>query len=306
MLPLLYASILSGCAPTCPESAYDEDAMRADVVWLSSVWLGGRVPGTAGDGSAAGLVAGRFECLGLDSVGDAYELPFTDAEGRETANVIAWIPGADESVGDEVVVLSAHIDHLGEGRLGANDNASGVAGLLAVAQAMSEGEPPARSVVFAGFGSEESGFEGAANFLDDLPAAIDAERVVYNVNLDMIGTYDNTDIVYALGTLPGTEGRVAVDSLARSYPELQVGVGDASDMSDNYEFCTRGVPYVFFWTEDLDCYHETCDTADRIDTQAMAEIARLTGDLTSWLADTDADLLGAVRPGEDVCGMEEG
>jgi len=117
----------------------------------------------------------------------------------------------------------------------------------------------------------------------------------------MIGSYASTEIVYALGSFRGTAGRAAVDAHVADYPELDVGVGEPSDLSDNYEFCTRGVPYVFFWTEDLECYHETCDTADRVDYPELVEIARLTGDVALTLANTTDDLRAAVQGDTNVC-----
>lgn len=301
-----FSLLLVSCAsaPACPEGAFDEASMRADVAYLASTDLDGRLPGTGGDGAARAVLAERFVCLGLTPGGDdGYEKPFTDAEGRETASVFGILEGEDSAFGADVVVLSAHLDHLGGGKLGANDNASGLSGLMNIAEALVDGEPPARTVVFAAFGSEESGYEGAADFLDAPPESVDPADVVYNVNLDMIGSYSSTDTVWALGTMAGTPGRTAVDALAADYPELDIGVDEPSDLSDNYEFCTRGVPYVFFWTEDLDCYHETCDTADRVDYANLVEVARLAGDVVAELASTEADLRAGVQVGADVCGF---
>jgi hypothetical protein len=296
----------SSCAsaPACPDAAFDESAMRADLEYLASPELDGRVPGTDGDASAIDMVRDRFACLGLTPLSDTagYEQPFTDAAGRETANVIGYLPGEAGQLAQDVIVVSAHLDHLGGGRLGANDNASGVSALLSIAQGLQSNGPAARTVVFAAFGSEESGMEGATVFMDDPPGGIASADVVYNVNMDMIGSYASTEVVYALGSFRGTAGRSAVDAHAGAYPELDVGVGEPSDLSDNYAFCSRGVPYLFFWTEDLDCYHERCDTADRVDYGSLVEIARLTGDVANDLANTQNDLRGAVQAGANVCG----
>ncbi len=295
-----------GCAtpPESPDAPYDETAMMADVTYLASPELDGRAPGSAGDSSARAMVSERFAALGLiepEEFGD-YEQPFTDAQGNETANVIGYLPGTDDALASDLVVVSAHLDHFGDGLLGANDNASGVSGLLSIAQALAE-QGAARTVVFAAFGAEESGFEGSNHFYTDPPSDLDPADFVYNVNLDMIGSYDSTSTVFALGTMSGTPARAAVDEITAEYPHLDVGVGEASDESDNFEFCSRGVPYVFMWTEDLDCYHETCDTADRIDSENMALIAKFTGDLVTVLADTSDDLRAGVQAGTDVCGM---
>lgn len=289
--------------PSCPDSAFDEAAMRADVAYLASEALDGRAPGTPGDDAARAFLHDRFACLGLRPLPGApsFEQAFTDSEGHETANVVGYLPGADAGDASDIVVVSAHFDHLGDGRLGANDNASGVSGLLAIAQALSEAEPTQRTVVFAAFGAEESGMEGAAAFLDTPPEGFSPDDVVYDVNMDMIGTYADTGTVYALGSLAGTEGRAAVAARRAEYPELDVGLGEPSDLSDNEAFCSRGIPYLFFWTEDPDCYHSRCDVPDQLDYPSMVEIARLTGQVAADLADSDADLRGAVAPGTDVC-----
>lgn len=310
-LPLLGA--FAGCnaeaepAPECGDllyDLYDEAALTADVTWLASPALDGRVPGTEGDEAARAAVEDRFACLGLTPLlaSGEYQEPFTDAEGRETANVLASITGSDPSVADEVILLSAHVDHLGDGYLGANDNASGVSGLLAIAQAFAEDDAPRRTVIFAAFGAEESGFEGSEAFYTDSASTVDPRDIVHNVNMDMIGSYSASTLVYALGSMAGTPGRTVVDGLSGDYPELDIAVGDWSDQSDSTTFCARGVPYLFFWTEDPDCYHEICDTADRVDYPNLVAIARLTGDTTRALADTEIDLAGAVTAGVDVCG----
>ncbi len=283
----------------------DEAQLRADVEFLASPKLDGRYPGSAGDESARSLVESRFESAGLLPQWklDSYQQPFVDDDGNDTANVLAILPGADNEVGHEIVVLSAHTDHLGDGYLGANDNASGVAALLSIAEIMAENPAPRRTVVFAAFGAEESGYEGSRHFLNHPPAELDPTDIVYNVNLDMIGTYDQTEIVWALGTLAGTPAKEMVKQLRGDYPSLDVGIAEPSDLSDNATFCEAGIPYVFFWTDDPDCYHKRCDTADRLDYSSMAEITALTLSLTAALAGTTEDLAAGVQPGMDVCGI---
>ncbi len=302
---LLCAASACSTPPACPGAAFDEAAMTDDVTWLASPALDGRAPGSAGDEEARAFVEDRFACLGLEAPAEfeGYQQPFTDSEGNETANVIGYLPGADATVGGDILVVSAHVDHFGDGRLGANDNASGIAGLLAIAQAFSEGESTSRTVVFAVFGAEESGDEGSASLYAGAPDELPTDDFVYDVNMDMIGSYTQTGTVWALGSMAGTPGRASLDLLVEDYPDLDVGLGEPSDQSDNQEFCLAGVPYVFFWTEDPDCYHRKCDTADRIDYPELVEIAELTGDLAEDLANTSADLRAAVEPGTDVCGM---
>ena len=284
--------------------AYDEDDLTADLAYLASPELDGRYPGTQGDVEARNFIAERFSCLGLEDVGNlaGYTQSFTNDEDEHTANVLAMIPGADPSVADESIIITAHIDHLGDGYLGASDNASGLAALLAIAQDMTNRNVrPDRTLVFAAVGSEEPGFEGSEYFVTHPPSGFDPDRIVYNINMDMVGSYDQSGTLYALGTFEGEPGTTAVSSNTSNHPGIDVSLGDYSDQSDNVSFCTRGIPYVFFWTEDEECYHERCDTSSRIDFESLSEIAALTGEVALDLANSTKNLLGNVQHGEDVC-----
>lgn len=293
----------TGAAAGCSGDPFSRASLQADISRLASPEWDGRRPGTPGDAAARGLIEARFACLGLEPLlaSGEFQEPFVDHKGRATANVLAALPGRDASVAHEVVLVSAHLDHFGRGRLGANDDASGLAVMMAAAQALAAGPGPRRTVIFAGFGSEESGFEGSEAFVTASASEISPADVVFNLNLDMVGSYSQTDIVYALGTMDGTPGRRAIDALVGDFPSLNIGLGDWSNESDNVTFCRRGVPYLFFWTEDPECYHLDCDTEDRIDYVHLVEIAALTGALVTALGDTEDDLGGAVRRGEKVC-----
>ena len=291
----------SVCARAEP---YAQAGLRQDVAYLAAPERAGRVPGTAGDLAAREFLAARFACLGLVDIGAqaGYHQPFVDDEDNATGNVIGIVPGSDPSLAADLVIVSAHIDHLGDGKLGANDDASGVAALLAAAAACkTQATPPRRTLVFAVFGAEESGFEGSAYFMAHPPAGMATARMVYNLNLDMVGSYAQAHTVEALGTFAGTPGRAAVVAYATAHPELDVTLGNDSDQSDHATFCSRGIPYVFLWTEDQACYHKACDTADRLDYAGLAQLAGLTGAIAWDLANTVADLRAAVRPGRAVC-----
>lgn len=284
--------------------AYEEADLTADLAYLASPELEGRAPGSAGDVAARAFVAERFACLGLEDVteGEGYSQPFTDDAGNDTANVLAKIPGVGAGVAGETIVISAHIDHFGDDLLGANDNASGVTALLAIAQDLVNREVrPQRTILFGVFGSEESGFEGSEHFMRRPPAGIDTDRIVYDVNMDMVGSYTASTTLYALGTWVGTTGRQVVSNRTDDHPTLDVTLGYDSDQSDNVSFCSRGVPYIFFWTEDEECYHEACDTSGGIDYDAITEIAALVGEVSEDLADHAGDLAAEVEAGEDVC-----
>lgn len=297
------APVVVAPAPAPPEPAqppsciadgkpYDRDALRERVTFLASKELDGRVPGTEADRLTRKLIADRFRCLGLTGAGKdgAFELPF-EANGVPTANVVGYLKGSDPEIGDQIIYVGAHHDHEGKGHLGANDNASGIAGMLAVAQAIQQ-QPtkPRRTIVFAAFGGEELGMLGSYHLAKHPPEMLPNDKVVQFVNLDMIGTHDGRGLVAAMGARPRLASRPFMDRLVKKFPKISVSVGGIARGSDYEPLCKQGVPYVFFWTPDPRCYHKACDTADRLDYRAMADIAALAGALVSEMADTDRDL----------------
>jgi Zn-dependent M28 family amino/carboxypeptidase len=269
----------------------DEAALRAVIAELAAPELDGRAAGSRGDAAARRIVVDRMRNLGLEPGGPdgAYEQPFSSGDIR-SANVVGVVRGAS----DDILVVGAHLDHLGGRHLGANDDASGVAGLLAIAQALRQRpHPPRRTVAFVAFGGEEVGLLGSRHFVDHPPRALPLERVVAYINLDMLGSYNSDGIVYAFGTFRETAAGPRLARLARRFPELEVGLGGHSVRGDQVPFCAQRIPYVFFWTPDEACYHQTCDRVENLDLPHLAQIAQLATDLVVELADTDADLAAA-------------
>jgi hypothetical protein len=283
--------------PSCVDDAepYDPAVLRDHVAFLASKALDGRAPGTEGDVAARRFIANRFRCLGLVPAGKrgSFEVPFV-AAGKRTANVVGYIAGTDPDVGSEIIFLGAHHDHVGKGHLGANDNASGIAALLAIAQTIRQrADAPRRTIVFAAFGGEELGMLGSYHLAADPPAELPTDRVVQFINLDMVGSHSSRKLVAAMGAFRGLAARKPLEKLVKRYPRLHVAIGGRARGSDYEPYCKRGVPYVFFWTPDARCYHATCDTADRLDYPRMADIASLAGALALELADSPIDLLAA-------------
>ncbi len=96
-------------------------------------------------------------------------------------------------------------------------------------------------------------------------------------------------------------GEEVVADLAQEHPDLDVTLGYDSDQSDNVSFCSRGVPYVFFWTEDADCYHERCDISEVVDFDGLDEVTALAGETVWALAQSSGDLAEGVAAGRNVC-----
>ena len=310
------AAAVTACAPgyaaptTAPQNAapttaeargciddgkpYEQELLGERIAFLASKELGGRVPGSDGEAAARKVIVERFTCLGLLPAGDGggFEQAFIDGEKQATANVVGFVKGGDDQVGGEIILIGAHHDHIGGKLLGANDNASGVVALLAVAQWVKQQKTaPKRTLAFVTFGAEEQGMVGSFFFAANPPAALPIGKVVQFINLDMVGSHKSKGFVAAMGTFAKQPARKLIDTLKKGYPKLHVGVGGRAARSDHTPFCKLGIPYVFFWTPDAKCYHRACDTAEKIDLPRMADIAALAGDLAWSLAQSESELL---------------
>ena len=207
---------------------------------------------------------------------------------RSAPNVVGVLAGDDPVLKDEYVVFSAHMDHLGVGDPdvwgdsiynGADDNASGTAAVLELAEAFTALEVrPRRSVVFLTVSGEEHGLWGSDYFAQHLPFPID--HIVANLNIDMIGR-NWPDTIVAIGREHSDLG-ATLASVNADHPEL--GMTAIDDLwpqenfymrSDHYNFARRGVPVLFFFNGTHDDYHRPSDEADKIDAEKAARIARL-------------------------------
>jgi len=301
MSKLLLVVCLAACshpAYAAPASCVDGDlfdpaTMKEQLTFLASPELDGRAPGTAGDTKARAFIEDRFRCLGLTPAGDDGGFAQAFQTGtRKSANLVGFIAGGDPKLKDEIVVVSAHHDHLGDGHLGANDDASGVVALLGIAQLVRQHGAPKRTIMFATFGAEEDGMVGSDFYVKHPATALPLEHVVQFIELDMVGSHKSSDLVAAMGAFKGFGARTVLDKLVKKFPKIHVSAGGKARGSDFQPFCELGVPYTFFWTPDHRCYHEKCDTIDNIDLPHMVDIATLAGLLVRDLGDTELDLAG--------------
>lgn len=232
-----------------------------------------------------------------------------------TQNVVGMIEGSDPVLKKEMIVMSAHYDHVGvnpnaqgEDKIfnGADDDGSGTTGILAIAEALAKApKKPKRSVVFLWVAGEEKGLLGSEYFAK-FPT-VPMKDIVTDINIDMIGRSrkaDNTDQrdkdlageneIYVIGSnmMSTTLGKVT-DTVNKSYLNLTYNLkyDDPKDTnrfffrSDHFNFAVNGVPAVFFFNGVHRDYHQAGDHPDKIDYVRMQKIAR-TVFLTMWeLAD---------------------
>jgi len=235
----------------------------------------------------------------------------TESREMPSANVAGLIEGSDPALKDEVIVLSAHLDHVGVSppikgdgiNNGALDNAGGIATTLEVARAFQEAaKRPRRSVLVLAVTGEEKGLLGAEYFARN--PTVSASSLAANVNLDMpILTYDFIDVVAF-----GAERSSLAEAVRRA--AQRTGVALSPDpmpeeglftRSDHFRFVEVGVPSTFLMTGFQNggeakfrgflasCYHRPCDDlAQGIDYAAGAKFARLNYEIARELADADA------------------
>lgn len=232
---------------------------------------------------------------------------FSKVDRTQSANVIGILPGSDPQLAGEMVMLSAHLDHLGilpagDDRIanGAMDNAAGIATMLEAARAFAEsGKRPRRSIAFVALTGEEKGLFGS-EYLARYPLPAN-RKLVANVNLDMpLLTYDFTDVI-AFGAEHSTVGEAVGRATAAMGLKLSPDPMPEQNIfvrSDHYSFVQQGVPSVFLATGfanggdkafkvfNDDHYHTARDDLSLpIDWQAAAKFARLNYQIATELAD---------------------
>ena len=268
------------------------DSLRADVTYLASDELEGRNTPSPGLDKAADYIAERFKEGGVaPGVQTSY---FQETTWRNTdtkvRNVIGVLPGTDPLLKDTYVILSAHYDHVGvnpraEGDQifnGANDDASGTAGVVEIARAFAKaGLKPKRTIVFALWYGEEKGLVGSRYYGDNPVFPIN--KTVALVNLEMIGRTDDvegeklksatmTGFDYSEVPLAMSE---AGKALGIEYWKHEQNSDSFFGRSDNRALALKGVPaHALSTTFVYPDYHKAGDHADKLDYENMTAVTK--------------------------------
>ncbi len=217
-------------------------------------------------------------------------------------NVLAYLPGQT----DEYLIIGAHYDHLGLGGVyslapaltgtihpGADDNASGTAGVIELARRFAGAPKPKRGILFMTFAGEELGLLGSGYYANhpELPL----NKAVTMINMDMIGRVRDGKL-YVGGAGTGTTLRRDLDSVIPHFPSLHVDYSDTSGYgsSDHTSFTAKQVPVLFFFSGLHSDYHKPSDTWDKIDAPGAVEVLQLIADITERI-DEQPDRPGFVR-----------
>lgn len=254
----------------------DVDRLMTDLQVIAADSMQGRRVGTPGSAAARAYIVERLNSLQIPVDSQVFEV----TRGGQTVqgiNVAAMLPGTSAGSGDPdtgAFAITAHYDHLGtrgdDVFNGADDNGSGTAALLSLAEALRD-RPLRRTVVLVFFDAEEGGLDGARTFVERAGADLRSE-VALNLNLDMVsrseeelwvaGTYQNPalkSVVEGVEAAPGVVLRLGHDS-----PAWQ-GSDNWTTASDHGPFHQAGIPFLYFGVEDHPDYHRASDTADTVD-----------------------------------------
>jgi hypothetical protein len=313
--------VLFACgSPPAPELApvASPDEVREIVSALAADSMEGRRTGTPGSARAARFLAERMSSYGLEPGGDsgyyqrvAYEVvqgpegemlrlassgstDTTQAERVHDYNLIGLIRGSDPGLRDQVVVLGAHFDHVGIGKPvegdsiynGADDDASGVAAVMAAARALAK-SPPRRTVIVLLTSGEEFGVLGTQWYLDR--PTFPLESTVADLQVEMVGRPDSLAggpgklwlTGYERSTMGESFSRAGIPVVADPRPDFRF-----FERSDNIVFALRGIPAHTLSSFSLHGdYHQPSDEVDRIDFDHLAQAAEVVTRAIRVLAD---------------------
>jgi hypothetical protein len=224
-----------------------------------------------------------------------------EMEKTESQNVAALLPGIDSELKDEYVIVGAHYDHLGMGgpgsgsraldtlavHYGADDNASGVAAVIELAEKLAGEKKNRRSIIFAAFGAEEMGLVGSKAFTANPP--VNAENMIAMFNFDMVGRLDSVSNAISIG---GTQtAKETEEIITRLNPGFKLAMsGEGIGPSDHASFYLQDIPVFFISTGAHSEYHTPYDDADAINYIGAKKVAEFAHLLVHELATRDSAL----------------
>jgi len=276
-----------------------EDNLKTEVYFLASNWLKGREPGTKGERLAADHIEEVFESLNLEPAGkkkyrqyfkyktkkSPHDTTFTGPQ-KKGINLIAFL----DNDAEKTIVIGAHYDHLGKNghgssldknnhqiHNGADDNASGTAGVLELARYYSTNKQKEKcNFLFICFSGEEDGLIGSKYFTNH--PTIDLSKVKCMINMDMIGRLnDSTNklMVYGVGTSPAFELVFKDKNGGFNLVFDSSGIGP----SDQTSFYLKNIPVLHFFTGQHSDYHKSTDDAEKLNYKGEVKVLEYILDL---------------------------
>lgn len=275
------------------------DELKEQLYFYASDEMEGRNTGSPGQKKAVNYLRDQYKKMGVPGggqYGDYFQIVPGKAFGKpelSSENVLAFIKGREFP--DEVLVISAHLDHVGmkDDKVynGADDDGSGTIALLEIAeafkQAVNDGYGPRRSILFLHVTGEEIGLKGSKYYADN--PIYPMENTIANLNIDMIGRIDaahedNPDYVYLIGSdMLSQELHDMSEDANKSSMNMNLdykynGKSDPNRFyyrSDHYNFAKNDVPVIFYFNGTHEDYHKPTDTPDKIEYELYQRRAKL-------------------------------
>lgn len=279
-----------------------------DIQQLSSEQMQGRETGTEGAELARRYLKTRFSQLGLKPWQGSYASPFAYRQGRQQhqgINLIGWLPACDQASGG--IVITAHYDHLGMrgNRIyyGANDNASGVAVMLAIAGKLQLQAKPCLShhYFFVATDAEENGLHGSRAFVENPPVPL--EQMLLNINLDMLARSEPKVQLFITGArrypelrqwLQPHRGELRLVFLTHRGPQRRGSLlqeFDWPNSSDHAYFHRAGIPYLFFGGMPFSGYHTEQDHWQFIEQDMLQQVFAVIWQTILWVESSSTEQL---------------
>ena len=278
------------------------EALKEYLYTFSGDEFEGRDTGEPGQKKAAEFLKKQYQKMGIPSPlgGDDYfqEIPSSYFRGgiKDSENVLAYIKGTEKP--EEIVVISAHYDHIGidkDGNIynGADDDGSGNVSMLEIAEAFNkakkDGFGPKRSILFLHVTGEEKGLYGSSFYVEN--PVFPLEKTVADFNIDMIGRIDkkhedeeDRNYIYLIGSdRLSTDLHNISEKVNETYTQLDLDYtyNDKDDpnrfyyRSDHYNFAKHNIPIIFYFNGVHEDYHKHTDTADKIEYELLTKRAQL-------------------------------
>jgi hypothetical protein len=329
---LLLAVVFVSCSSSEKERSTTPEISDQDVLshinFLAADEMGGREAGTAEEAAAANYIADLFRSYGLDPAGDddTYFQEFTintavlnnphasesdtSGEKRLSKNVAGLLQGTGDS--DEVIIVGAHYDHLGMGSFGslggseeprihngADDNASGTAGVLELAEYFSANRPQT-DILFIAFSGEEMGLLGSQYYVEN--PTVELENALAMINMDMVGRMRNGRLmIFGIATSDNWETILTeanTDSL-----QLDL-VPDGTGSSDHTSFYYQNIPVLHYFTDTHADYHRPSDDTEWINAEGQEQLLAHVQRVIERLDELDKeDMAFTEAPGEQQRNM---
>jgi len=315
LIAILTTFSFAQVSPTKYIKSISKESLKTNLYIIASDEMEGRDTGSKGQKKAGEYLISQYVKAGItfpEGATDYYQkIPAASLNSRrnenlpDSENIWAFIKGSEKP--EEVLVISAHYDHIGvknaEINHGADDDGSGTVAVLEIAKAFQkakdEGHGPKRSILFLHVTGEEHGLLGSKYYSENplFPIA----NTITDVNIDMIGRRDeihkdSNDYVYIIGSdYLSSDLYTICEEANKNYikTNLDYTFNDRNDpnrfyyRSDHYNFAKKGIPAVFLFNGVHADYHKPTDTADKIEFDALAKRAQLAFAIAWELANRD-------------------